>query len=67
MNCARTSEDLDLVACGVTELAEGEGEVGLVLRHGIQQVLDQRLVAVAFREQADLLAQACLIGVAERL
>jgi len=51
----------------VAEATEGEGEVGLVLGHGVEQVLDQSLVAVALREQADLLAQACLIRLAERL
>ena len=47
---------------GIAQAAEGEGEVGLVLRHRVEQVLHQRLVAVARGEQADLPAQAGLIG-----
>ena len=50
------------VDCGVAQAAEGEGEVGLVLGHRVEQVLHQRLVAVAFGEQAELAAQAGLIA-----
>ena len=48
MNCARTPSSLG-VARGIAEAAEGEGEVGLVLGHRVEQVLHQRLVAVTLR------------------
>ena len=50
------------IARDVAEAPKSEGKIRLVLGHGVEQVLHQRLVAVARREQADLLAQAGLIG-----
>lgn len=55
------------VGSGVAETAEGEGEISLVIRHRVEQVLHQRLVAVARREQSDLAPQAGLIGGGETL
>ena len=54
------------IACrierGVAQAAEGEGEIGLVPGHRVQEVLRQRLVVVALREQSELCAQPGLVG-----
>ncbi len=50
------------IAGGIAEAAERQRKIGVVFRHRIEQVLHQRLVAVARGEQADLLTQPRLIG-----
>src|SRR4030088_2851917 len=52
---------------GVAQPPEREREVGLVLGHRVQQVLRERRIAVALREQTELASQACLIGGVELL
>ena len=49
---------------GIAQQAEGQGKVGAVGGHALQQVLGQRPIALALGEQAKLAAQA---GSASRL
>ena len=53
------------VGGGVTEAAEGEGEVGLIGGHALQEVFCQRTVAVALGEEAEFAAQAVESGLLE--
>src|ERR1700716_1931359 len=52
---------------GVAQPPEREREVGMALGHRVQQVLRERRIAVARREQTELASQACLIGGVEPL
>src|SRR6202034_2434029 len=49
---------------GITQPTEGQGEVGLVSSHAREQVLNERRIALALREEAKLAPQA---GVVSRL
>ncbi len=51
----------------VAKATEGEGEVGPVRGHDLQQVLREREVAVALRQQAELAAEARGDGLLETL
>ena len=50
--------------CGIAQPAEGQGEVGAVGGHALQQVFSKLRIALALREEAKLAPQA---GVASRL
>ena len=51
---------------GRSEAAEGEGEVGLVLGHGLQQISGEDGVTVAGRGEPKLAVQAAVIGILEQ-
>src|SRR4051812_44055966 len=48
--------------CGVAQAAEGQGEVGTVLRHALQEVLAELGIALAFDGEANLPSETAEIG-----
>ena len=50
----------------IAQAPEGQREVGLILRHDVEQILRQLAIALAFLGEAELAPEGRVIGIAAR-